>query len=341
MKQYRIVLALDDSKSKDHISDVVWEALASGAVPVVVGAENLDERLPPKSFINVNHFNKYADLGPHVKKVIEDQEVWESYQKWREDETAIAKFEEQYAFAVASPTCRMCRWAYAKKYGLGWDHHGQKVRSIPRVPKDKFCVTADHGLVSKPFSEQWVYGHKDDGAKAILEEDSDGESCSSLETDGQISVGAFKFHRQVLQHDGVTDFVIGESEAGGDDDNLDSGLLRLKFPGVRNPEGAVFYHTHTLVSTAKGARISSATIQDEVVKVTILADWDTRITSSGEGIMEIPLASTANASTRRVRVIIEELNKVYDKMTEFYPSSYGRMMINDFLNPLGVYFVHS
>mmetsp|Transcript_26373 Transcript_26373/g.57782 ORF Transcript_26373/g.57782 Transcript_26373/m.57782 type:complete len:835 (+) Transcript_26373:192-2696(+) len=343
MKQYRIVLALEKTKAKDHITNFVWEALASGAVPVILGAENISDRLPPKSFINANRFQTYGELGDYVKQVVADEELWQSYHQWRDDEAAIEAVEKQYGFTTAGSTCRMCRWAYAKKYGLGWDHTKQQVRSIPKVPKEDFCATADHALVSKPFSELWVTKKHED--KSVLEEDSEGESCDSLETEGDIVVGPFKGHRKVYQHDGVTDFVITEWGAESQDAET---VLRLKFPGMRNPDGACFYNTHTLVSSEKGSKISSASIQDDLVKVTILADWDTTIKSSGEGIMEVSVGSAESSSTkddgsapRRVRVIIEEMSKVHDKMTEFYPSSYCKRMTKDFIDPIGVYFVDS
>lgn len=345
MAQYRVVLAFDEVKAKDHISSMVWEALASGAVPVIIGAENIAERLPPNSFLNGNNFNAFSDLAEMVKTISSDKAKWQSYQKWRDDKDAIAEFEKQYGFTTIGPTCRMCRWAYAKKYGLGWDHTNQKVRSIPKLPKDQLCLTADHALVSKPFSEEYVSKNpSSDEAEAILAEDSEGESCSSLDTGGDIVSGAFRGHRKVYQHDGVTDLVL--TEWSTDAENVET-ALRLKFPGVRNPDGSCFYNTHTLVSTEKGPNISSASIQDDTVKVTILANWDTAIKSTEEGIMEVSIIQDTNSGSkdgsapRRVRVIIEEVNVVHDKMTEFYPSTYCQQMTKDFINPIGVFFVDS
>jgi hypothetical protein len=54
MKDYRMVLALDSTTEKDHISEIIWEAFMSGAVPVIVGAEDLktDHHLAPHSAIS-------------------------------------------------------------------------------------------------------------------------------------------------------------------------------------------------------------------------------------------------------------------------------------------------
>jgi hypothetical protein len=340
MKQYRVVLAFDTTKTKDHISDLVWEALISGSVPVVLGAENIRDHLPPSSFINANSFSSWDDLAQHVAKVVDKKELWESYQKWRNDEDTLAAFEAKYEFTRTSPECRMCRWAYAKKYGLGWDHGKQQIRSM-RLPREKFCTSADHGLVSKPFTEIWVT--KSGEEEKILKEDSDGESCTSLSTDGDVDVDSFKGHRKILQHDGVTDFVISDIRREHIDTEV---VLRLGFPGVRNPDGAFFHNTHSLVSTARGPKITSASIQDDQVKITVLADWETTVTSTGEGMMEVVIqkrdeGTTEETSVKMIRVIIEELAAIHDKMTEFYPSHFGKLMTKDFVDPLGVYFSDS
>ena len=339
MKQYRIVLAFDDTTSNDHISSMVWEAFVSGAVPVVVGADNIRDRLPHNSFINVKDYQKWDDLASYVEKVVKDKELWNSYHKWRDDDKILSALEATYEFSQTDPTCRLCRWAYAKKYGLGWDHTKQVVRSIPKIPKDKFCTTADHGLVSKPFSEHWVTKSAG-GAEKVLEEDSEGESCSSLVADGD----TVKAHRKVVQHDGVTDFIITESKNENTDTEI---ILRLKFPGVRNPDGACFYNTHTLVPTTRGAKVSSASIQDNVVKVTIIADWETSVRSTGEGIMELVIQKGTDesmdddSSPKRIRIIIEDISPIHDKMTEYLASSFAKLMIKDFVDPVGIFFVDS
>lgn len=363
MEQYRIVLALDESSSKDHVSDMVWEALLSGSLPVVVGADNIRDLLPPKSFINFKDFNTWDDLALYVKKVLTDKDLWESYHTWRNDETILTAMEGKYEFTRTSPTCRLCRWAYAKKYGLGWDHEKQQVQQT-RLPKDKLCTTADHGLVSKPFGEQWVTKKKsnDSGVtdeesvvEKILLEDSEGESCTAMSADGDIDFDSYKCHRMIVHHDGVTDIVISDSARASTDTEV---ILRLTFPGIRNPDGAFFHNTHLMVPTQTGTdktttttaatakQISSATIQDATMKVTVLADWQTSVTSSGEGIVDIVIQSKdvgpmKDESIRRIRVIIEEMVVIYDKMTEYYPSSFSKVMMKDFMDPLGVYYADS
>lgn len=321
---------------------MIWEAYASGAVPVIVGADNLRERLPPLSFINANDYNAWDELSKRVHDVITNKKLWDSHHEWRKDEKYALNLDSRYEFTKIDPTCRLCRWAYAKRYGLGWDHTRQMVRSIPKLPKEKFCVTADHGLISKPFVEQWVV--KSEEKETTRREDSDGESCSFLSSDGAFDIDSYKGHRKAIQHDGVTDIIITKSN---NDDPISNVILRLRFPSVRNPEGACFYDTHTLVPTTRAAIVTSASIQDNAVKVTVVADWTTSIECTGEGIMEILIDNGSenivdnNTPAKRMRVIIEEKSAIHDKMTEFLPSSYSNHMLKDFIDPLEVFFVDS
>ena len=207
-----------------------------------------------------------------------------------------------------------------------------------RVPREKFCTSADHGLVSKPFTEMWV--SKSGSEEKVLKEDADGESCASLSTDGNVDVDSFKGHRKIVQHDGITDFVITDIRREHIDTEV---VLRLDFPGVRNPDGAFFHNTHSLVSTTRGPKVSSASMQDDQMKVTVLADWETTVTSTGEGRMEVVIqkrdeGTEEDTSTKKIRVIIEELAIIHDKMTEFNPSDFGKLMTKDFVDPLGVYY---
>jgi Glycosyltransferase family 10 (fucosyltransferase) C-term len=336
MREYRFVLALDTASSKDHISPIVWEALISGAVPIVVGADNIRAHLPEKSFISRLDFSHWDELSEYVKKVMDDKELWQSYHAWREDENAIAAVETKYAFSKTSPSCRLCRWAYAKKYGLGWDHEQQQVRGVSKVQKEKFCTTADNGLVSKPFSEEWIFRNGD--TETVLKEDSVHEACSSLNSSGDIDVGSFNCHRTVARHDGVIDIFISEIK---NDSSEGGAVLRLSFPGIRNPDGASFMDTHTTIATIKGPLVSSATIQDDMVKISVLADWNTSIVGVEEGIIEVAVNADTNDRTRRIRIIMEEMNAVHDKLTEFYPSSFYLRTAKDFIDPLPIFFANS
>ena len=362
MSQYKFVLAFDVSSDKDHISDYVWEALMSGSVPVVVGADNVRDHLPKGSYIDAKSFSDWDELAQYVKKLSEDKAEWESYHKWRDDESAFQSIEEKYEFAKASWTCRLCRWAYAKKYGLGWDHYKQQIKA-PRIDRQTLCLTSSMAqpevkLASKPFEELWITKHNDDQQEEMLmpvpAASNNGGECDATMTDISIETEAFKLKRSIALHDGVIDISLTDIEHLGEHKNHEI-TFRMKFPGIRNSEGASFHNTHTLEKDASKygrSTTSSMSIQDEFVKVTVLVDWQTDMTSAGEeGVIEIVVLNNQETSDtaadeeenipRRIRIITEDTSELHDKMTEFFPSSFAKKMTTDFVDPLEIFYADS
>ena len=111
--------------------------------------------------------------------------------------------------------------------------------------------------------------------------------------------------------------------------------------------GAYFPDTHTLIRDfVRTPVVSSATIQDNRSKVTVLANWVanwvTEIRSPAVGVVEVVVlakgASLHDDEIRRIRVITEDMNPLHDKMTEFFPSTYGELLMRDFIDPLELFY---
>jgi Glycosyltransferase family 10 (fucosyltransferase) C-term len=351
MKKNRIALALEAGTDKDHMTSITWEALMSGAVLAYMGPSNAHEILPsPKTVLNANGFNNWDKFGAFVKNISESKELWESYQSWRTDEQALSAFERRFNFTRTSPQCRICRWAYAKRYGLGWNHEQQIVTEtyVPRT----FCVQKEEPqLVTKPFREVWMQRGTDNSGGGA--DDKDGSSCSTPTTSLPLSrttveLDHYQVERSVLRHDGITDMDIHKITMGTSQN--ESVVLRLEFsPHVRNSDGAYFRNTHTLVpNLVQSPLVSSASIQDENAKITILANWVTTITSPQEGMMEIVIQGgggegdyddqAPNAHRRRLRIIIEDFNPLHDKLTEYSPSHFCKIMTKDFVDPVLLFY---
>jgi hypothetical protein len=333
-KKNRMYLAFEAGTDKDFMTEITWESLLSGAVPVILGASNTMDLLPKNSAVDAKSFNNWDTLATYVKQVSENKTLWESHHAWRNDETELAAFEARFNFTRSSVECRMCRWAYAKMYGLGWDHEQQVVKE-PHLPR-QLCLANDKKIVTKPFREVWV----ERGTKLGKEggEESE-ETCKTMTSGATIEMDNYKVTRTVTQHDGVTDIMIISIETDSPDEDV---VLRLQVD-VRNTEGAFFRDTHTLVDTIRKPLVSSATVQDENSKVTVLANWETVVHSPEEGTIEIVIQQKGEAfnkdhSHRRIRVITEDISSVHDKMTEFFPSSFGKQMTKDFIDPVEMFY---
>lgn len=77
-------------------------------------------------------------------------------------------------------------------------------------------------------------------------------------------------------------------------------------------------------------------------KVMVLANWETEMLGTAEGMMEVVLrginGDLHQDEQRRLRVIVEDMSYLHDKLTEYFPSSFGELMIKDFVDPLEVFY---
>ena len=263
--------------------------------------------------------------------------------EWRTDEAELAKFESLYEFSKTQGTCRLCRWGYAKKYGLGWDHNKQRVKQT-RLPRN-LCTTDTKGLASQPFQEEWLSRNEEDEIAVLSERGT--EKCSTTAVSTIDNKSTYKIERTLVEHDGVVDLLVNQIQR---ESMMQALVLRLNFVGLQNSDGASFGNSHTTVKDLiHGPTASSISLQDDFSKVTILADWVTSMNSPGEGVVEIVILEQNENEERpqnplwpniprRVRVIVEDMDVVNDKMTEYFPSPFAKRMIKDFVDPLEIYY---
>jgi Glycosyltransferase family 10 (fucosyltransferase) C-term len=380
MRKNRIVLIFDTGVEKDHITPPIWEALLSGAVPAIYGASNAGQQHLPiattsgsPAAVYATDFNSWDTFADYLKKISENQTLWESFHEWRNDTQAILAFETRYNFTRRSPNCRLCSWAYAKMYGLGWNHEQQSIPTATYIRRE-ICLRSEtitssltrfirpssvQQVVVHPFQERWItkgsiLNDKTTGLHSGSNEDTVECVTNLIRTDATPLVVSgmkdTKITRSIYYHDGVTDLHLlkldrSTTAADDDDDVVARIVLRLQF-NVTNIDGAYFRNTHTTIQSSKGGYpiISSISIQDTKSKVTVLTNWETSITSPSAGIIDIPLGRQLfrrgqqhHAVTPKIRVITENMDTLHDKMTEYFPSYYGRRMMTDFMDPIRYY----
>jgi len=150
MRAYLFHLAFENSQEDDYVTEKLWGTLESGTLPVYFGAPNVEEHAPPNSIISWHDFNSTKKLARFMNKVAANKSLYETYHEWRTrplPESMRRKFE----FTYTHSTCRMCRWAYAKKYGLGWSHESQTVQNL--VVSRQVRYDGDDDKVIHPFRE--------------------------------------------------------------------------------------------------------------------------------------------------------------------------------------------
>ena len=115
-KQYKVVLAFGDLSSPEYISEDIYIAYRSGAVPVYYGGEEVFEFVPgAHTFIHTEQFHSAQELASFLLQVVESDELLVSYlENW--NMRRIQTFKQQHCYNGTSPICQLCRTVYDMKH---------------------------------------------------------------------------------------------------------------------------------------------------------------------------------------------------------------------------------
>ena len=100
-KSYKFYLAFENSLCKDYATEKLWDTMSVGTVPIVLGGANYSDILPENSYIDIKDFSSPKELADYVLKVDKDDELYNSYFKWK------AKFDIDFRYHVH---CQLCKY---------------------------------------------------------------------------------------------------------------------------------------------------------------------------------------------------------------------------------------
>jgi hypothetical protein len=81
--RYMFVLSFESTVERGYVSEKVFFALQSGAVPVYRGASNIHEYVPHNSLVDASHFPSPRDLAAFLQSLVDDRRKYEAYLKWK------------------------------------------------------------------------------------------------------------------------------------------------------------------------------------------------------------------------------------------------------------------
>ena len=126
MRRYAFYLAFENEITKDYITEKLWWTFSAGVLPIYFGAPNANDHVPEHSMVNVHDYPDRIKLVEHLKQILNDEALYDSYHAWRY-KPLPESFIRKYNFTHVHSECRTCRWAAAKVHGLGWDHEQQNI----------------------------------------------------------------------------------------------------------------------------------------------------------------------------------------------------------------------
>lgn len=317
MRSYLFHFSFENQLTEDYITEKLWGALASGTVPVYLGAPNVLDHVPSHSIILVNDFSSAQQLISYLTKLAYNQTLYNTYHEWRKLPLP-STFHEKYDFTRTHSHCRICRFSYALKYGWGWDHETQEV--LPLKHPRKTCID-EQGWMTFPIQETWnTNAPKAGGYGRLVEE---GSVDCSTNSKSNLHIPETHWVRTVWDHDGVTDIEISATGAINHEQRYVS-LLRLQMP----------VNTSQLIHRG-GEEVNKRKVywvQDSQSRVVVVFNETTNLSEmlAAPGSVEFPITHPL-----RIRLILEDTDTFHEggDRTESY---FGSLMIDEFLHPLKV-----
>ena len=311
MQHYLFYLAFENQNEPDYITEKLWGPLVAGTVPVYFGAPNVKEHVPTHSIVVVDDFDSVGELAVYLQRLANSRELYEEYHAWRY-QPLPPHFHAKYDLTSVHSTCRTCRWAYAKLYGLGWNHNNQ---SLTQLHVDRKVCLDSQGLVHKPFIEEWLTSSHTSVLSSLTMSNS--SSCDALPWSGSSAdVVKRQLRRTIFEQDGIIEVLI-ESAV----DDIGDFLLRLHAP---------------LDQASKYEEIAQGhgRLQDQHTRFTFLVRPKTGAEirrTVDESLVEISVRS--NQLPLRIRVLVEDIDTLHDG-ADHDENYFGKRMIEDFYSPM-------
>ena len=108
-RSHKFVIAFEEFADADYVTDKFYDTLLAGAVPIYLGAPNIEEFAPGDNcFVDVRQFESPKSLADFIKKCYEDEQLYAKFFGWRNQplrQSFLNKINEQ----KEHPLVRLCR----------------------------------------------------------------------------------------------------------------------------------------------------------------------------------------------------------------------------------------
>ncbi|PNH04227.1 putative fucosyltransferase-like protein, partial [Tetrabaena socialis] len=114
---YKFCVAMENSITKDYITEKLWQALEAGCVPVYMGPHNVDEFLPdPEAIINYHKLGSPEALNKELERLASDRGAYEAklawkFKAWKDLAPAFLAMTERSHVRKPHSRCQICQLA--------------------------------------------------------------------------------------------------------------------------------------------------------------------------------------------------------------------------------------
>ncbi|XP_030528570.1 alpha-(1,4)-fucosyltransferase isoform X2 [Rhodamnia argentea] len=113
MSHYKFVLAIENTWTESYVTEKLFYALDSGAIPIYFGAPNVMDFVPPHSIIDGSKFSSMEELATFVKSLANDPVAYAEYHAWRRC-GVLGNYGSTRATSLDTLPCRLCEFISKK-----------------------------------------------------------------------------------------------------------------------------------------------------------------------------------------------------------------------------------
>lgn len=78
-KDYKFTIAFENFGARGYVCEKITQPLLAGSIPIYWGADDIADYINPKAFIHVRDFKNFADCIEYVKKIDNDDKLYQKY----------------------------------------------------------------------------------------------------------------------------------------------------------------------------------------------------------------------------------------------------------------------
>lgn len=84
LSRYKFTLTFENALCADYVTEKIYQALARGSVPIIIGAPNVVDFIPAvDAVVDVRAFPSAAALAAYLRKLDNDDEAYNAFHAWR------------------------------------------------------------------------------------------------------------------------------------------------------------------------------------------------------------------------------------------------------------------
>lgn len=108
LKRYKFSLAFENSNEEDYVTEKFFQSLVAGAVPVVVGAPNIQDFAPsPGSVLHIKELKDVGSVAKTMKHLAANPDAYNQSLRWKYEGPSDS-FKALVDMAAVHSSCRLC-----------------------------------------------------------------------------------------------------------------------------------------------------------------------------------------------------------------------------------------